>query len=172
VCFLADLCRKWEEEAMRASAGGVRVLVMRLGLVLAESGVLQKMLYPLPVHLSPFKLGLGGPMGSGRQWMPWVHIDDVVGLFLFAAANPDAHGPINVTAPNPVTNAEFAYELGHVLQRPAVVPIPAFLLRAVVGEFAGALLSGQRAIPAVPQQLGYQFKYAHLLEALKQLIHR
>jgi uncharacterized protein (TIGR01777 family) len=168
--FLAELCQKWEDEALRARSGGVRIVIMRIGLVLAQSGVLQKMLYPLPGHVSPFKLGLGGPIGSGRQWMPWVHIDDVVGLFLLAAGNPNACGAINVTAPNPVTNAEFARTLGHLLRRPAVLPVPAIVLRAVVGEFADALLTGQRAVSAAANELGYTFRYRHLEEALKQLI--
>jgi uncharacterized protein (TIGR01777 family) len=168
--FLAELCVKWEEEALRSRSSGVRVVLMRIGLVLAQTGVLQKMLYPLPVRISPFKLGLGGPIGSGRQWMPWVHIDDVAGLFLFASANSEAEGAINLTAPNPVTNVEFARALGRVLDRPAVLHVPAFVLRAIVGEFADALLGGQRAIPETAQRLGYTFSYTDLEEALKQLL--
>ncbi len=168
--FLADVCQKWEEEALRARSEGVRVAILRLGLVLARSGVLRKLLYPLPVHVSPFKLGLGGPIGNGKQWTPWVHIDDVVGLFLLAAANSAASGPINVTAPNPVTNADFALTLGRVLHRPAVLPVPAMVIRAVVGEFAEALLTGQRTVPLAARNLGYEFQYNHLEDALKSLI--
>lgn len=168
--FLATLCKEWEGEAERGRSFGVRVVVMRIGLVLAKSGVLEKMLYPLPIPVSPYKLGLGGPLGSGRQWMPWVHIDDVAGLFVFCATNASTMGAYNVASPNPVTNAEFSRRLGKALGRPAVLPVPAFALRLMIGEFSEALLTGQRALPQAALAAGYTFKYPDLDEALRSLI--
>jgi uncharacterized protein (TIGR01777 family) len=168
--FLAQLCLKWETEAFRARAFGIRVAVMRIGLVLAPSGMLHKMLYPLPIPISPFKLGLGGRIGDGKQWMPWIHIDDVAGIFVLAATNSRVDGAINVTSPNPVKNAEFTRMLGRVLHRPAALPVPGFALRAVVGEFAEALLAGQRAVPSAAENLGYSFQYTDAESALQQLI--
>ena len=168
--FLATLCRDWEAEASRASSAGSRVVVMRIGLVMAKTGVLDKILYPLPIHVSPFKLGLGGPMGNGKQWWSWAHIADVVGMFVWAATHAEVSGAFNLTAPEPVTSTEFASILGRALHRPAVLPVPAFALRAIVGEFSQALLTGQRAIPAAAQQAGYSFKYANLADALESLL--
>ncbi len=168
--FLARTCVEWEAEAQRAETFGLRVARMRIGIVLGAGGALEKMLYPLPIPLSPFKLGFGGAMGSGRQWFPWIHLDDVVGIFVYALKTPGLFGPVNLTAPNPVTNAAFAQTLGRVLHRPAFAPIPAFLLRAMVGEFAETLLGGQRVLPTVAQREGYRFRFETLEAALRTLL--
>lgn len=168
--FLADVCVQWEAEAVRAEQVVARVARMRLGIVLARTGALEKMLYPLPLPVSPAKLGLGGPIGSGKQWWPWVHIDDVVGMFHWAATTPEVNGAVNVTAPNPVTNAEFTRALGRVLHRPEVLPIPAFVLRMVVGEFADTLLGGARVLPTAAERLGYRFQYPEIEAALRSLL--
>ena len=162
--FLARVCVKWETEAARASSPRTRVLCIRTGLVLdKDGGALAKM-------LPPFKLGAGGPVGSGRQYWPWIHRRDWVDLVRWAIATTTASGPINATAPNPVTNAEFAYSLGHVIHRPAFVPAPAFALRFMFGEMADALLlSGQRAVPAKAQRLWFTFRYTHLDDALRAI---
>jgi uncharacterized protein (TIGR01777 family) len=169
--FLAGVCAQWEAEARRAEEAGVRVARMRIGIALGEGGALEKMLYPLPFPISPWKLGLGGPLGSGRQWIPWIHLDDVVGLCLLAATNPQVTGAVNVTAPHPVTNAEFARAIGRALGRPAVLPVPGFALRVILGEFAAYLLGGQRALPTVAQRSGYAFRYAEIDTALHSLLH-
>lgn len=168
--FLAVTCRDWEAEAARAEAWGLRVARMRIGIVLGDGGALKQMLYPLPLPISPFKLGLGGPIGSGRQWFPWVHLEDTVEMFLWAATTTGLQGAFNVTAPQPVTNAEFVHTIGRILHRPAVAPVPGLLLKAALGEFAEALLSGQRAWPQAAQQAGYAFRHPHLEEALRTLL--
>jgi uncharacterized protein (TIGR01777 family) len=170
--FLAETCRRWEAEAQRAEEVGVRVVRMRIGIALGAGGALEKMLYPLPLPISPWKLGLGGPLGSGRQWIPWIHLDDVVGLYLWAVTNPQAAGAVNVTAPRPVTNAAFARALARVLGRPALLPVPGFALRLLLGELAEYLLGGQRALPTVAQRSGYTFRYAELDSALRALLQR
>ena len=167
--FLGDLCKDWEKEAL-AACGFARVALIRTGLVLADGGALKQMLYPLPIKISPFKLGLGGPLGSGRQYWPWIHIDDAAGIFVWAAQNNTVTGPVNGTAPTPVTNAEFTKVLGRLLHRPALLPVPAFALRLALGEFAGALLGGQNAVPEATAKLGYTFKYPDLEAALKTLL--
>ena len=165
--FLAEVCSAWEAEAQKAEGGGARVCRMRIGLVLGAGGALERMLRPIPgLPFNPYKLGLGGPIGSGRQWMPWIHLDDVIGLFAWAATNPAVSGAVNVTAPNPVRNRELAQTIGRILHRPAVLPVPGFALKIVLGEFAGALLGGQRALPALAERLGYAFRYAEIHDAL------
>ena len=143
---------------------------MRTAVVLGQGGALERMLYPLPLRVSPWKLGLAGKIGSGRQWLPWVHLDDVTGLYVWAATNPEVSGPVNVTSPNPVTNAQFTAALARALNRPAVLPVPAFALRALVGEFADTLLMGQKALPTVALKLGYRFRYPDLDAALRSLL--
>ncbi len=164
--FLADLCRQWEEESQRASEFDVRVVRLRIGIVLGDGGTLEKMLYPLPIPISPWKLGFGGRLGDGRQWLPWVHIEDVVGLCLLSAQNPEAQGAINAVSPRPVSNAEFSRVLGRVLKRPAILPVPAFALRLLLGEFADVVLGGQKALPVAAQRLGYTFHYSEIEQAL------
>ena len=139
--FLARVCVDWEAEARRAEALGLRVALLRLGIVLAPDGG------ALSAMLLPFRAGLGGPLGGGRQWMSWVHRDDVVGLLRDAVAKDAYAGPVNATSPNPVTNKDFTRALGRALHRPAVLPVPGFGLRLLVGEMASMLLGGQRVLP-------------------------
>jgi uncharacterized protein (TIGR01777 family) len=161
--FLADVCREWEREAAAAS-GARRVVLLRTGLVL------DRLHGALPQLERPFRLFAGGRVGSGRQWWPWIHIEDWVTMTLWALAQPNVSGPLNLTAPNPVTNAEFARALGRALKRPAFVPTPGFVLRIALGEMAGAaILSGQRAIPERAMQAGFRFRYPDVDAALAAL---
>ena len=168
--FLSEVCVAWEAETRRVAALGVREARFRIGIVLGNGGALKAMLNPLPVPLSPWSLGLGGPMGDGSQWFPWIHLADVVGLFAWAAANSEVFGPVNATAPHPVTNGEFARTIGQTLHRPAVIPVPAFALKLLLGEFAASLLGGQNALPAVAQRLGYRFQFREVTAALNDLL--
>ncbi|MCW3054149.1 MAG: hypothetical protein JWN14_3319 [Chthonomonadales bacterium] len=168
--FLARTCRDWEAEACKAEGLGLRVARMRIGVVLGRGGALEQMLYPLPLPVSPFKLGLGGPIGNGRQWFPWIHLEDVVGLFAWAATTEAVGGAFNVVAPNVVTNAEFVHAIGRILHRPTVAPVPGFLLKMMLGEFAEVLLGGQRALPTAAQAMGYRFRYENLEETLRALL--
>jgi uncharacterized protein (TIGR01777 family) len=162
--FLAEVCRAWETEAGRARALGLRVATPRTGIVLGRGGgALARM-------LPPFRLGLGGPLGSGRHWMPWIHVDDVAGLYLHAAATPAVTGAINAVAPAPVTNREFTRILAGVLRRPAIFPVPAFALKLAFGEMAGILLASQRVVPRVAEQTGYTFRYPTLETALRAIL--
>jgi uncharacterized protein (TIGR01777 family) len=161
--FLAEVVVAWEYEARQAEAR-MRVAMTRTGVVLSPSGgALAKM---LPF----FKLGVGGPVAGGRQYVPWIHLDDVVGVLLCAVDNDDASGPINVTAPNPVTNAQLSTVLGRVLHRPAVLPVPGFAVKLLYGEMAEIVTTGQRARPAKLQQLGYRFAHPELEEALRDVL--
>ena len=161
--FLAGVCAQWEREAARAG-DRTRLVCVRTGLVLEKDGG------ALPQMLPPFKFGAGGPVGSGRQYWPWIHRDDWLGLVRWAIATPAVTGPMNATAPNPVTSTEFARALGRALHRPSFMPAPAFALRLMLGEMAdGLLLSGQRAVPAKATQSGFTFKYTHLDEALRAI---
>ncbi len=162
--FLAGLCKNWEAEAKRAEDHGLRVVRLRTGIVLGKNGgALAKM-------IPPFKLFIGGPLGSGNQWMPWIHLEDEIGLIRFLIENQSAHGAVNATAPNPVTMREFCRTLGSVLHRPSWAPVPAFALRLLLGEMADVLLSGQRAVPAAAERLGYRFRHPTLPEALKNIL--
>jgi uncharacterized protein (TIGR01777 family) len=163
--FLSGVCRDWEHEALRAEELGIRVVLLRTGLVLGTGGG------ALPRLLLPFRLLIGGPLGSGRQHMPWIHLKDIVSLILFLIKNEKASGPVNATAPNPVTNIEFSRTLGRAMGRPSLFRTPSPLLRMALGEMAGALLlSGQRAIPARAVELGYTFSYTHLESALRSIL--
>jgi uncharacterized protein (TIGR01777 family) len=162
--FLADVCRAWEAEAVKAEPLEVRVVRARLGVILGpDGGALARMLLP-------FRAFIGGPLGSGRQWMSWIQRDDVVQLVRTAVENEALTGPVNVTAPSPVRNADFARVLGHVLDRPAVLPTPAFALRLALGEMATMLLTGQRVLPAAALAAGYEFRYPELDGALRASI--
>ncbi len=161
--FLADTCVAWEREALRARDHGVRVALMRTGLVLARDGGL------LPTVARPVRLYAGGTLGGGRQWMPWIHIDDEVGLLLMLLDRDDATGPFNGSAPDPVQQREFVRTLAKVLDRPAVVPAPAVALRLVLGEMAVLALEGQRAVPAAALAAGYRVVHTDLEEALRDL---
>ncbi len=159
--FLANVCVGWEAEARAASTLGSRVAVTRTGVVLSDSGgALEKM-------LPPFKLGVGGPVAGGRQYVPWIHADDVVGGLIFCLDDPSAEGPINLTAPEPVTNAELSKALGRVLHRPALAPVPGIAVKALYGEMAQIVTTGVRAVPARLQELGYEFRQPRLEPALR-----
>jgi len=160
--FLGELCAAWEREANRAAQIGMRVAIVRTGIALAsDGGALAKM-------LSPFRLGLGGIIGSGRQWLSWVHIDDLVGIYLHAIDG--ATGVFNATAPVPVTNAEFTRALGAALHRPTPFPVPTLALRLMLGEGADVLLTGQRVMPERTLAEGYRFLYADLGPALRSIL--
>jgi uncharacterized protein (TIGR01777 family) len=162
--FLAGLCSDWENEAKRAESYGVRVIRLRTGIVLGKGGgALAKM-------VPPFKLFIGGPLGSGKQWMPWIHLEDEIGMIQFLMENSNAHGAVNACAPNPVTMKEFCRTLGSVLNRPCWAPVPAFALRLLLGEMAEMLLTGQRAVPAAAERLGYRFRHPELREALENIL--
>lgn len=164
--FLAQVCRDWEGEAVRAESLGIRVVRVRLGIVLGpDGGALQAML-PL------FRLGLGGPLGSGRQWWSWVHRDDVIGVILRALEDSVISGPVNVTAPQPLRQREFAQILGRVLRRPAFMPAPALALRIALGEFSQELLSSKRVLPERLQETDYRFRFAELEQALADILLR
>ena len=161
--FASQLCIAWEETAQRAEALGIRVILIRTGLVLsAEGGFLSRLLLP-------FKLGLGGPIGNGRQWMPWIHIDDQIALIDFLLHRNEASGPYNACTPKPVRNREFARTLGSVLRRPAFMSMPAFALKVGLGELSLLLLGGQRATPVRLLQAGFTFKFTDLRAALDDL---
>jgi len=159
--FLGGLVAAWEAEARAAEELGMRVVMTRTGVVLSESGgALEKM---LPF----FKLGIGGPVAGGRQYVPWVHVDDVIGAMLFALDTEAARGPLNVTAPEPATNKELSRALGRVLRRPAFAPVPALAVKTLYGEMATIVTTGQRAVPARLTELGYGFKRPDLERALR-----
>jgi uncharacterized protein (TIGR01777 family) len=154
--FLAHLCEDWEAEAVKAEREGLRVVTIRTGLVIERSGgALAKM-------MTPFRFFAGGPVGSGRQYMSWVHRLDWIEMVRWIVQTPEASGPFNVTAPHPVTNRQFARALGRSLKRPALVPTPAFALRLALGEFANYVVTGQRVVPAQAQKLKYHFRYPEL----------
>lgn len=163
--FLADVCEQWERAAGEAEILGLRVVSTRIGMVLGKSGgALQKM-------LPPFKMGLGGPIGSGKQWMSWVHLDDLVGLILHAMHSPEIRDSLNVTAPHPCTNAEFARTLGKILRRPALLPTPVGALRLTMGEVVSVITSSQKVLPKVALKTGYMFRYPRLEKALRCILH-
>jgi uncharacterized protein len=162
--FLARICIDWEKAARAVESAGVRCVPVRVGVVLdKEGGALAKL-------LTPFKLGAGGPVGSGKQWMSWIHHEDMTGLFLLALDNAAATGPLNGTAPGPVTNRDFGRALGRALHRPAFMPMPGFALRLLVGAAAEVILTGQRVLPRRAQQLGYAFKYPTVDAALQEIV--
>jgi uncharacterized protein (TIGR01777 family) len=161
--YLAQVCVSWEREAIKAQDYGVRVVLLRTGIVLGKNkGVLAKM-------VKPFQFFVGGPLGSGQQWMPWIHIEDEVDLILFLAENENSRGPFNATAPHPVKMEEFCKALAKVLKRPSWASVPASVLTLVLGEMADMLLAGQRALPEAARKLGYNFKYSIITEALESL---
>src|ERR1017187_5813660 len=161
--FLADLCVAWEQEAMKAEALGIRVTRMRIGLVLDSGG---GALRPM---LAPFRAGLGGPLGGGRQWMSWIHASDLAEMLGFALENP-APPVMNAVAPGPVTNADFTRALAAALHRPAFLPVPKLALRALFGEMADMLLASQHVAPVAAESAGFQFQYPQLAEALADLL--
>jgi len=162
--FLADVCREWEREALAAEDLGVRVVCARIGIVLARGGG------ALAQMLAPFKLGVGGRLGSGKQWMPWIHVNDVVGLLRHAARTVSIRGPLNVVAPAPATNVDFTHELARVLRRPAVLPVPRAALRLAFGEMSEILLASQRVVPQGAERSGYAFQHPDLRGALEAVL--
>jgi uncharacterized protein (TIGR01777 family) len=161
--FLPEVCLGWEREARAAEALGIRVVVIRIGVVLdPRGGALVRM-------LPPFRLGLGGPLGSGRQWMPWIHLGDLAELFQFAVEQP-VRGALNGVAPFPVTNLEFTKSLARALRRPAIFPVPPFALKMLFGEMAEVLLASQRVVPRCAEAAGFRFRFPQLEPALVDLI--
>jgi uncharacterized protein (TIGR01777 family) len=162
--FLADVCRAWEGEVARADALGVRTVSVRVGIVLGRGGGALESMLP------PFRLGGGGRLGSGRQWMSWIHLDDLVSLLVHALESEQLSGAVNGVAPNPVTNARFTQELGRVLRRPTIVPVPAFALRVALGEMSKILLASQRVSPDRTLASGFAFRWSDLSTALESLL--
>ncbi len=163
--FLAEVCRDWEGEALKAQEKGCRVVLMRFGVILGKGGGAAKTMK------LPFKLGLGGAIGSGMQWFPWIHIADVVNAINFLLLADGLHGAFNFSAPESVRQKEFARKLGKTFNRPALLPTPAFIMKTALGEFGGSLLQGQKVIPAALQQNGFTFSYPKLASALTHIFH-
>jgi len=161
--FLAKVCHDWEASTVSVTQMGVRRAVLRTGVVLSRQGG------ALPKMAMPFKFFAGGPVGNGKQWLPWIHIDDEVRAIQFLLNQAEASGPFNLSAPNPVTNKEFGQTLGKVMGRPALAPAPAIAMKTIFGEMATVLLDGQRAVPNRLQALGFTFTYPTLEEALRNL---
>jgi len=162
--FLAQVVIDWEQAARQAEALGIRVVPLRFGVVLGKGGgALAKM-------LPPFRLGLGGRLASGQQWMSWIHVDDVIAMIRFSLDNSAARGPMNATSPHPVRNAEFTEQLAAALHRPAIFPVPKFALKTLVGEMAEVILASQRVLPEAAQSAGFQFQHPELRPALVRLL--
>jgi len=164
--FLAQVCAVWEREAAAAEELGVRVVRVRTGIVLDRHGGALKRMLPF------FRLGVGGPVAGGEQWMPWIHLDDLAGMYLQALDDPAWTGPFNGTAPEPVRNKEFSRALGRALRRPAIAPVPAFAVRVLYGEMADIVVHGQRAVPERARALGFPFRHPRLDEALRDALAR
>jgi uncharacterized protein (TIGR01777 family) len=162
--FLADVCGEWEREARGAGHLGLRVIILRTGIVLAKDGGALKQMVP------PFRFGVGGRIGSGDQWMSWIHIDDLVAAILFALGDANVFGPVNLVSPNPVRNREFAQALGKALGRPAVLPTPLFALKILLGETAGVVLASQRVVPEALNRAGFTFRYPEIQGALTNAV--
>ena len=161
--FLSDVCQVWEDEIIRANDLGVRTVAFRVGMVLGhDGGALDKM-------LPPFKLGVGGRLGNGSQWMSWIHIRDLVDILIHAIENPSVDGVYNAVSPNPVRNREFTKTLGQVLKKPTLFPVPKFVLKTILGELSELLLGSQRVVSKKIGNTGFEFKYAHLEDALKEV---
>ena len=160
--FLGQVCKEWEREARKAEEFGVRVVCLRNGVVLGHGGALGKM-------LPPFKFGMGGKIADGRQWMAWIHLEDAIGVIEFALSS-ELRGPVNATAPNPVTNEEFTRELAAALHRPAIFPVPKFALHLLFGEMAQIVYASQRVIPEAALRAGYQFRFPTLKGALLDIL--
>jgi uncharacterized protein len=162
--FLARLCVEWEQEARQAERPSVRLCLVRTGLVLSTAGG------ALPTMMRPFKFGVGGPLGSGRQYVPWIHVDDWTSMVMWMIKTDGASGAFNASAPAPVTNRTFAHTLGRVLRRPAIMPAPAFALRLVMGDMAAMVLNGQRQLPVHAEHVGFAFSHRALEPALQSLL--
>lgn len=162
--YLAEVCHEWETEAMKACEYGTRVVLVRIGLVLGLGGGLLEQVLP------PFKMGIGGKLGSGNQWMSWIHVDDVIGIVMHALENEGVEGALNATSPNPVRNIEFTKTLGSVLRKPTIFPVPTFGLKIMMGEFANFVVLSQNVLPEQTQRSGYQFRFETLESALMDLL--
>lgn len=163
--FLAKVCQAWEAEAFKAQALGVRVVALRTGMVIGDEGALARM-------MTPFRFYIGGPLGTGAQWMSWIHIKDLTRLIRFAAENENINGPVNATAPEPVKMKEFCKVLGQVMGRPSWLPVPGFLLKVVLGEMSDMLLNSQRILPKKILKEGFLFQFSATKTALKDIIGR
>ncbi|MCC5664906.1 TIGR01777 family oxidoreductase [Nostoc sp. CHAB 5784] len=161
--FLAQVCQAWEAEARKVKDAGVRLVILRFGIVLGNGGALGKM-------IPPFKLFAGGPIGSGRQWFSWIHVDDLVSLILQALTKPEIKGVYNGTAPNPVRMADLSQTLGQVMNRPSWLPVPSFAIEALLGDGAIVVLEGQQVLPKRTVETGFEYKYPNLESALTQIL--
>ncbi len=161
--FLAEVCQEWEGQAQKVKEAGVRLVILRLGIVLGDGGALAKM-------IPPFQLFAGGPLGTGRQWFSWIHRDDLVNLILFALTRPDIEGVFNATAPNPIRMSEFCQALGEVLNRPSWLPVPSFALEALLGEGAKVVLEGQQVLPKRTTSKGFEYQYPTVKQALTEIL--
>jgi uncharacterized protein (TIGR01777 family) len=162
--FLPDVCVEWERQARAAGNLGLRVVMVRIGIVLGREGGALKQMLP------PFKMGIGGPIASGKQWMSWVHVEDLVEMMAFALTRTDVMGPVNGTAPNPVRNSEFSKALGQALGRPAVIHTPVFALKLILGEAASVVMASQRVVPKVMERAGFTFRYPEVGDALRHAV--
>lgn len=162
--FLAEVCKAWEAEALAAAELGIRVVCLRIGVVLDRAGG------ALPRMVAPFRAGIGGPLGHGKQWVPWIHVDDVVRLIEYAITHDDVAGPLNAVAPTPASNQELARLLGRTLHRPTLLRAPAIALRAALGEAASVVLASQRVLPTVAWRGRFRFTFPTLAEALEDLL--
>jgi uncharacterized protein (TIGR01777 family) len=163
--FLAQVCEQWEAEAVKVQDLGVRLVILRFGIVLGNGGALAKM-------IPPFKLFAGGPIGKGRQWFSWIHIEDLVNLLITALDRPDMAGVYNATAPNPVRMSQFCQVLGDVLKRPSWLPVPPIALEILLGEGSKVVLEGQEVLPKALQALGFSYQYPQLQEALEDIVRK
>ena len=161
--FLAEVCQKWEAEAEKVKEAGVRLVIIRIGIVMANGGALGKM-------IGPFKMFAGGPIGSGRQWFSWIHRDDLVNLIIEAIKRPDLQGTFNATAPNPVRMSQFCQTLGEVMNRPSWLPVPDFVLELLLGDGAKVVLEGQKVLPKQTQAIGFQYQYPQLKPAIEEIL--
>jgi len=162
--FMATLAQDWEAEALKAGDKGVRVVVTRFGVVLGkDGGALEQM-------VRPFRFFVGGPIGSGKQWFSWIHVEDLCRAALFVIEHPEISGPVNFCSPNPVRNADLARAIGEALHRPSFMPAPGFALKIVLGEFGSVILKGQRAVPKILEKHGFRFNYGRIEDALKNLL--
>jgi|SRR4028119_35086 uncharacterized protein (TIGR01777 family) len=161
--FLTEVCQAWEAEAQKVKDAGVRLVILRLGIVLGNGGALAKM-------IPPFKLFAGGPLGTGNQWFSWIHRDDLVNLILFALTRSDIEGVLNATAPNPVRMSELCQTLGETLNRPSWLPVPSFVPEALLGEGAKVVLEGQQVLPKRTISKGFEYQYPTAKEALREIL--
>lgn len=161
--FLAQVCQTWETEAQKIKEAGVRLVIIRIGIVLGDGGALARM-------IGPYQFFAGGPIGSGRQWLSWIHRDDLVNLIIEALKRPDLEGTFNATAPNPVRMGQFSQTLGEVMNRPSWLPVPGFALDLLLGEGAKVVLEGQQVLPKKTQSTGFQYQHPELRSALTEII--